>query len=199
MSSWLEEETNLALRAAYESLENMRPSNPQIFRTLWIKIGPPHPFLIEVILDNTGNFVIKEQGDMVLNREMGEVLQYDLDGIMLKLAGDLSWRPVQMVTKMKMVMKDVAKPYILYLGTKEPPRGVLFPLRYDFRDPWTRRILTPNDRPVFLLEELQPGNAFRRQLYARDTVRRMPQVGWVGDSTAIVEVDLEASRLESFA
>jgi hypothetical protein len=195
MGSWLEQETNLMLCATHKSLQKMSFSDPSILRRLWIESRQPYPFALEVVLNDTGHFCIMEQGVLVSDRETGAALLFELAGVMLRIAGELSWRPVQMVTKIKKVMKNIFKPYIVYLGTDEPPRGFVFPLSYDFRDPFTSRILKPRDRPVFLLEELQPEDWFPKRLYARDTVQRMPRVGWNGDPTAIAGVDLEASVL----
>jgi hypothetical protein len=96
---------------------------------------------------------------------------------------------VNTVTKLKQVMKGTLKPYIVYLGIEHPPQRYSFPAGYNFRDPFTRRILHQEDRPVYFSDNLHSG--IPRRLYARNTVRRMPRVGWDGDPRDIVGVIID--------
>lgn len=200
MNGWLEKETSLMLQAVRKTLQKLKPLDPTLFRVLTFNSEPraSTALFLQVGLVQEGLYAIREDREFLIDRETKAVLVFDLDGVMLWLAGALSRRPVQMVTRLKRFAGDRWEPVIVYLGTLDPPRGYLFPRGYSFKDAWTSRELTPSDRPVFMLAELQPEHMYPPRLYSRATVCRMARDPNF-DPTAIARVDLEASAFASFS
>jgi hypothetical protein len=84
-----DEERILMFSATCSTLKKLKATDPLELRTLAIEGRLPLPFCIEVTKHYGGTYTVKEDcaDDWIVDRWTGNLLQYDLNGVMLWLSG----------------------------------------------------------------------------------------------------------------